>query len=250
MGLNQAADLLTFTALIITICTTSGEGSWQYRRWFITLYSLFLTEHSCLYRQLLVSGSESWCTSLQSCMTQFQGISSWLLVFNNLSKDWCWGRWPFQWYIIHHQCGLCPLQWWEWCGSMNIYSSANVGLTRLVSWATHTHTCTHVWWVMTLVPCCWNLINSTVAEAQWTSRNRTTGVQQLHKVRLNNKSIDLSVKIRLQHSGLIRSGSEKGQKHVMARSTGDSRQYFNSQQMTQLFFSEWAFGWMHDPGTN
>lgn len=79
-----------------------------------------------------------WCTSLQSCMTQFQEISSWLLVFNNLSKDWCWGRWPFQWYIIHHQCGLCPLQWWEWCGSMNIYSSANVGLTRLVSRATHT----------------------------------------------------------------------------------------------------------------
>lgn len=26
MGLNQSADLLTFTALIIAICTTSGEG--------------------------------------------------------------------------------------------------------------------------------------------------------------------------------------------------------------------------------
>lgn len=73
----------------------------------------------------------------------FRGISSRLLVFNNLSKDWCWGRWPFQWYIIHHQCGLCPLQWWEWCGSMNIYSWSNVGVTRLVSRATHTHTCTH-----------------------------------------------------------------------------------------------------------
>lgn len=79
---------------------------------------------------------------LQSCIAQFQGISSWLLLFNNLSKDWCWGRWPFQWYIIHHQCGLCPLQWWEWCGSMNIYSWANVGGTRLVS-RQHTQVCTH-----------------------------------------------------------------------------------------------------------
>lgn len=87
--------------------------------------------------------------SLQSCMTQSQGISSWLHVFNNLSKDWCWGRWPFQWYIIHHQCGLCPLQWWEWCGSMNIYSWANVGGTRVVSPGTHRHTHTDRcdrWW--------------------------------------------------------------------------------------------------------
>lgn len=143
MGLNQSADLLTFTALIITICTTSGEGSWQYRRWFIVCIHFFWESiHVCSgsYSWVVQSPEPGWCTSLQSCMTQFQGISSWLLVFNNLSKDWCWGRWPFQWYIIHHQCGLCPLQWWEWCGSMNIYSSANVGLTRLVSRATHTCT--------------------------------------------------------------------------------------------------------------
>lgn len=88
--------------------------------------------------------------SLQSCITQFQGISSWLLVFNNLSKDWCWGRWPFQWYIIHHQCGLCPLQWWEWCGSMNIYSWP---MWEEPGWSVgqHTHVCTHTlmcdrWW--------------------------------------------------------------------------------------------------------
>lgn len=145
--LHRSAPLLTSTHDLITLS-------------LLTTFIFSGCERSHLYRQLPVSNGVipqnqeaplacEFTPSFQSCMTQYQGISSWLPMFNNLSKDWCWGRWPFQWYIIHHQCGLCPLQWWEWCGSMNIYSQANVGGTRLVSWATHshahTHARTHVW---------------------------------------------------------------------------------------------------------
>lgn len=55
----------------------------------------------------------------------------------------------FNGYIIHHQYVLCPLQWWAWSESMNIYSWSNIGGSE-VSWSVCSCDKTKIWtWTWT-----------------------------------------------------------------------------------------------------